>query len=73
MSFHECVLVCAAEPALVEQLDRLTGHHLSRITERSGLDTMIDEATGRDGVAMLDFLNFVWEVVWTRLPPQRES
>lgn len=72
MSFYECALLCVAEPALVEQFDRLTGHHLSSITERSGLDAMIDEATGRDRIAMLDFLNFVWEVIWTRLPTESD-
>ena len=70
--FYECALICAETPGLVEQFDRLTGHHLSRITERSGLDAMIDKATGRDEVALVDFLNFVWEVIWTRLPSREE-
>lgn len=70
VTFADCVMTAAATPELVEQFDRLTGHHLSKLDHRSGLDAMIDEATGRDRAAILDFLDFVWDCVYTRLPPE---
>ena len=73
MTFGECVVVCAGEPSFVREFDRLSGHHLSSITSRSALETMIDEATGRDREACMAFLAFVWEFIWTRIdwrPPE---
>ena len=73
MTFWDCVNVCAGEASLVEQFDRLTGHHLSKLHLRTGLDQMIDEATGRDQAAMVDFLNFVWDCIWTRFPQPKDT
>ena len=70
MTFWECVSVCASQPSLVAEFDRLSGHHLSTIAGRSPLDMMIDEATGRDRAAIEQFLEFVWDCVWIRLPPE---
>ena len=68
MDFYECVMVCAREPEPVAQFDRLTGHHLATLHKRSGLDAMIDKATGRDAAALSKFLDFVWDCIYTRIP-----
>ena len=71
MTFTECVMVCAGQTGLVREFDRLSGHNLSGRKPRSGIEVMIDEATGygkaREDEACVDFLNFVWECVWTRI------
>ena len=69
VTFADCVAQAVAAPKLVSEFDRLTGHHLSTIGRRTGLDRMIDDATGRDAAACNDFLAFVWDCVWIRLPP----
>ena len=68
VTFRETLDMCAATPEFVAQFDRLTGHNLSEIGKRGPLDAMIDEATGRDREAILSFVVFVDEVVWSRLP-----
>lgn len=70
VTFLGCVREAARQPGLVREFDRLAGTHLSKIAERSPLDAMIDEATGRDREAILKFLDFVYECVYTRLPPE---
>ena len=70
VTFRQVVDECARTPEFVEQFDRLTGHHLSTLTKRTSLDAMIDEATGRDRLAMLGFVVFVDEMVWSRLPEE---
>lgn len=68
MTFFECVSVALNDHDLLAQFDRLNGTHLSTIPSRAPIDAMIDEATGRDHAAMQEFVTFVYEYVWTRLP-----
>ena len=68
MTGMDVVLACSREPGFVEMFDRLTGHNLSEIGKRAPLDAMIDEATGRDAEAFEAFIDFVYEVVVSRLP-----
>jgi len=68
MTFYDCVIQCAGTPDLVKEFDRLTGHNLADLKPRSGLDRMIDEATGRDKEGLEEFLRFVFDCIWTRLP-----
>ena len=67
MTYWECVMQCAAVPSFVAEFDRLSGHHLSTLAARSPLDMMIDEACGRDREAIMAFLAYVYEFVWTRI------
>lgn len=73
VTFRDTLDMCAANPEFVAQFDRLTGHNLSEIGKRAPLDAMIDEATGRDRMALLAFVIFVDEVVWSRLPFNRRG
>lgn len=70
MNFAECVNYCAANQEFVEGFDRLTDSHFSTVANRTPLDALIDEATGRDRTAAFKFVAFVWETVWTRLPTE---
>ena len=73
LTFIECVSVCAGQRGLIKEFDRLTGHHLSTIGTRRPLDSLIDEATGRDDEAFAAFIEFVWDCVWTRLDLRGEA
>lgn len=66
LSFVTCVLEAAGTPELVKQFDRLYGYNVSR--RGSPLDLAIDEATGFAEAGMIEFLNFVWEYVFLRVP-----
>lgn len=66
-AFLACVAQCANTPELVAEFDRLSGTHLATLSQRSPLEAMIDEATGRDAEALEAFLSFVWEFVYTPL------
>lgn len=77
MNFHDCLMECAKTPDLVEQFNRLTGRQLGEKLLRSPIDEMIDKATGYQEVlaAQQDddlraFVEFCYEYVWARLPPQ---
>jgi hypothetical protein len=69
MTFIGCLMQCLDTPELVREFDRLNGTHLGTVATRSPLDAAIDEATGRDKAALDQFAAFVYEFVWTRLPP----
>lgn len=64
MTFIDCVLECASVPEFVAEFDRLSGTHLSKVGQRSGLDALIDESTGRDNDAMQKFTAFVFAYIW---------
>ena len=64
-TLFECLNAAANEPELVYEVDRLTGHNLSR--EGTPLDLMIDDATGRTDTAISDFINFVDDCIYQRL------
>ena len=51
---------------LVEQYDRLQGSNLSM--KGSALAVEIDKASGRMESEIKDFILWVYDVVWTRLP-----
>jgi hypothetical protein len=60
------VLYCAKNKALVEQFDRLNKSNLS--LKGTSLDLMIDEATGKQRQDILDFIAFVDECIYQRIP-----
>ena len=65
VTFAEMVFKCAETPALVAEFDRLTGSNLSM--KGSGLERMIDDATGRTAEGVEAFVAFVHEFVWLPL------
>lgn len=61
-TFRDLVSVASTTPELVAEFDRLSGTNLSR--RGTGLDLMIDDATGRtdhDCRLWLEFLADFWE------------
>jgi len=66
MNFFDCLFHCANNKELVSNFDRLTGHNLS--LRGSNLDLAIDKATGRLDSGLADFIDFVRDVIWNRLP-----
>ena len=65
MTFIEAVRTCLGTPELVSEYDRLRGSNLSR--KGTGLDLLIDDSTGRTQEEMGEFVQFVWDAVWTPL------
>lgn len=66
-TFEECLLAAGANTELVTQFDRLYRTSLSKLTVRSPLDLMIDEATGYDKDQILKFAAFVFSYIWLPL------
>lgn len=66
MTFEECCQECLRNEPLVAEFDRLNKSNLS--FKGSPLDLEIDKATGRLTNDVRDFVRFVWNSVWIRLP-----
>ena len=62
VTFAEFVFLCAENKELVREFDRLTGFNLSM--NGTGVDLMIDRATGRTAEGLEAFVAFVHEFVW---------
>ena len=74
-TFQDVVIYCAGVEEFVKSWERLSGHTLLRRQPGNGLEAMIDRATGYDqwepsDEAMAAFTEFVWDVVWCRLPDE---
>ena len=70
MSFEECVIFCAQNHELVAEFDRLYGTNLGKLGLRSGIERIVDQATGYEADCCLKFIAFVWDCVWTLLPEE---
>lgn len=66
--FLDCLREAVHDPEFVAEFDRLTGHNLSR--HGTGLDLMIDDASGRTEAGIREFCEFVRDHVYT---PTKES
>jgi hypothetical protein len=74
MSFLDVVKTCATKKEFVKGFNRLNRSHLFE-DNRPPIVRMVDEATGFDKVrdqenskAMQEFILFVYDAVWLRLP-----
>lgn len=67
------ILFCAAQPGLVQEFNRLTGHHMGE--RRSPLTEAIDAATGYDAdqEAFPDFVEFVCDCVLPALCVRKDG
>ncbi len=68
LTFTDVLRHCAADREFVAAFDRLRGTSLSRLAGRSGLDAMIDDATGRTDAEVRLFVEAVYDLVWLRCP-----
>jgi len=68
MDFETCVTQCLGDYEFVKEFNRLTGYHL--LEHRSPINITIDNACGYDPdkEAIPDFIKFVYECIWIRLP-----
>lgn len=64
-TFADVLAACAKSTEFVAEFDRLTGCRLSEVGQRSGIDRMIDEATGWEREQLRRFCWFVYETVWS--------
>ena len=66
LSFIDCLRETANTPELLQEFCRLSG--LANPLTASGINKMIDEATGYDRMVIDKFVDFVWECVWKTIP-----
>lgn len=67
MTLREVALVCARHRGFVEQWSRLTGKKF--VLASSPIEAAIDDAVGANDDAAASFVAFVYEFVFTRIPP----
>lgn len=67
MSFVEVLTESTANLELVKEFERLTGNTLILTGAKTPLDRMIDEACGPDPKALKEWIDFVWEFIFTRV------
>lgn len=73
MTFADVVSECAGNADLVREFNRLYGCNLGQSLTRKPIEAMVDRACGRPPEEPDDlrtFVWFVWEYVWSRLPPE---
>lgn len=66
MTFLDYVNTCLGNRELLIEFDRLRGTNLSEIGCASPINSMIDEATGRNEDSMAKFVEFVYDAIWCR-------
>jgi hypothetical protein len=76
LTFMDCINAALDSPELVKQFDRLYGANLMR--QGHPLELAIDDACNRTSYDCRQFLNFLWEYVFTRvakteLPPEKAA
>lgn len=70
LTFEDCLLETANAPEMLREFCRLNG--FANPLTNSGINKLIDQATGYDKMVIDKFVDFVWEFVWARIP-QRTS
>lgn len=72
LTFERVLAETAATEELVSEWDRLTGYRLRALGRRSPIERMVDDASGYHADQMReiarDFIEFVYNCVWMRLP-----
>ena len=68
MDFYSALAEAASIPEFVSNYDRLTGSHFGRVIKSTGINRMIDEASGFSSEETAKFAAFFYEMVWSRLP-----
>jgi len=59
-----CVMWAIGNPEVREEFRKATGYDLSLLVNRSGLDAMIDAATGHQKTVLAAFCDFVTTNMW---------
>lgn len=66
ITFIECMEMCIDNKNLIREFDRLNGTNLSR--KGLVIEVMIDEVSGRFEEDFIQFVDFVWDHIFTRVP-----
>lgn len=66
ITFLQCVFQCAQCDSFVKEWCRMRGLMMAT----SPIDRMIDSASGYDSTIAATFFEDVYDLVWTRLPPE---
>lgn len=67
LTFLECVIASFESIELIAQFDRLWGTNI--LLRGAPIDSQIDLATGRHKEDMQQFIRFVWNYIFIRIPP----
>lgn len=67
-AYWQCVSAALDSRELVEQFDRLHGTNL--LGKGTPIERMIDQTTGKLVRDVFRFLEFVYEAIYSRLPPE---
>lgn len=75
MTFTECLHSVWANDDLMREYRRLSGSAIG-IDNRHPIERLVDQAAGYEPTHATadevgDFLHFVWDTVWTRLPNRK--
>lgn len=69
-AFMKCIVESCRTPELIEQFDRLTGCKLSALSQRTPIERMVDEVTGFRDDQMRQFVEFVHDSIYLRMPDE---
>lgn len=69
VNWWQCVAMCSTNAEFVATWCKMTGYYLSV----SPINKLIDEATGWDKRIASQFLAFVRDIVWNRLPAEHRD
>lgn len=70
ITFKDCIATCVNNREFTGNYDRLRNTRLSSL---GGLEAMIDKATGKQHDDLGEFLYFIYEYVWMRLPNETKE
>lgn len=82
ISFTQCVRTSLAQPELVNEFNRLSGHRIGQSALHAPVESAIaikdvaglaEELMAEDRLAVTAFLHFVQDFVWARLPADVRS
>ena len=72
VGFLECIARVWGDPELMAEYRRVYGSTIG-LDNRAPIERLVDEATGHQPIndrEVAQFLNFVWDCVWLRLPEE---
>ncbi len=69
-AFMECMDEACRTPELIEAFDRLTGCKIGTLAQRAPIERLVDEVTGFRNDQMRQFVKFVHDSIYLRLPDE---
>lgn len=69
-AFRQCLVEASSNPEFIENFDRLTGCRITRIDGASGIEKLVDAATGFRDDQLRQFAEFVHNGIYATLPDE---